>query len=461
MKRYREPLATLRRAPVLASIREAHFEGLVKVMEPGKLRVGQVLFRQGQPGELMAVVTRGFLAVSVIDEKGTRTVLGGLGPGDVVGELAVLDPAPRAATVTAMEPSEVYCFSRKQLLGLRHKGPAVAMAMVAGILTQVAQRIRRTNSLIEARLRALYGLPEAAARDAWAAGRDHRLTGAGKLINPRMIPGDVDLQAIPDLIALTPEDGEELKAVAHQILYPRGTVLCEESDWGESCYLIAEGRVDVFKAVDGKPRRLGTVGTCLLGQLALVDPAPRIATLRTATDVAVLELSRAAWEGVLARKSWFAMRFQDVVAAACARQLRRANERLAALPQAASAPAPVHVPAVPAPAAPPPDAAATTAPARPAGRPNRAASAATVADASKAKPPCRSPKEIVDQMLGLDGDAFTHVTERRAVRNAAPVEIPDEELLPKTPQRLRARPSTMRLARLQTTLLFGVDPKKR
>ena len=103
-----------------------------------------------------------------------------------------------------------------------------------------------------------------------------------------MFSGEMDLGAVPELTSLTQKDHQELKNLSHQVLYPRGTVLCEEGSWGESCFIIAEGKVEVFKSVDGKPRRLGKVGACLLGQLALVDPAPHTATLRTATDVAVL-----------------------------------------------------------------------------------------------------------------------------------------------------------------------------
>ncbi len=433
MKRYNEPLATLRKGPVLSSLKESHFEGLVKVMEPGILHTGQVLFRQGQAGEIMAVVTRGLLAVSIIDDKKRRTVLGSLGPGDVVGELAVLDPGPRAATVTALEPSKVYCFSRKKLLGLRNKGPSVAMSMVEGILGQVAQRIRRTNEQIEARLRVLYNLPESVAPDVWAAGQRHRFTSAGELVSPRIAPGDVDLAGIPDLEVLTDDDHAELKALAHQQIYPRGTVLCEEGDWGESCYIIVEGRVEVFKNVDGKPRRLGTVEPCLLGQLSLLEPAPRVATLRTSSDVVLLEFERNRWEEALRGKTWFSVRLQEVVASACVRQLRRANARLTALPRPPPAKIPIHAHIAPTPSV---DSTSVFEPSAPAQGASTAA--ARPVQAGQSAPTKRSVRAIVEDLLGEDGDAFVQPIKRRA----------------------RPRHSTMRLARVQTELLYGVDPKR-
>ncbi|MBM4373309.1 MAG: cyclic nucleotide-binding domain-containing protein [Deltaproteobacteria bacterium] len=430
-----EALAVLRRAPLLAMLHPRHFEGLVGVMEQGTLQEGQVLFRQGQPGESLAVVSRGLLEVALEAGAGPRTVLGTLGPGDVAGELAVLDPGPRAATVVAREPSQVHCFSRRQLLGLRVKGPGIAMAMVSGILGQVAHRIRRTNGLIEARLHEAHALPASvpAGDDAARAGR---LTGAEDLVNPRTVPGEVDLAGVGDLAGLTADDRGELLDLAAQVIYPKGTVLCEEGDWGESCWVLADGRVDVFKNVDGRPRRIGTVDHCLLGQLALVDPAPRAASLRTATDVVALELGRRAWSSLLAQQTGLSVRFQDAVAAACVRQLRRANEHLASLPapRAARTPIPAaeavdhalpstaKVRKVPGPGRPAPAPAALPTP----GPPRRVAAAP--------KGPPRSPREIVEDLLSRSGDAFTQPLERR-----------------------RPRPATLRLARVQTELLFGVD----
>ena len=73
--------------------------------------------------------------------------------------------------------------------------------------------------------------------------------------------------------------------------------------------------------------------------------------------------------------------------------------------------------------------------------------------------PGRTVKDMVEQILGEDGDAFGHITERRTMRNAQPAPFTGESIS-EIPVRPRARPTTMRLARLQTALLYGVEPER-
>ncbi len=67
-----------------------------------KLKVGDVLARQGDPGESLFLVLDGVLDVTVDGRK-----LGDLGPGAVVGEHAILESRPRTATLTALTPVKV------------------------------------------------------------------------------------------------------------------------------------------------------------------------------------------------------------------------------------------------------------------------------------------------------------------------------------------------------------------
>jgi EAL domain-containing protein (putative c-di-GMP-specific phosphodiesterase class I) len=80
-----------------------------------------VLFREGEPGDCAYVIERGRVAVSVVRD-GHRTVLAELGPGDLIGEMALIRDDPRSATVTALEPTEVAVIERD------HLGPVLEAA---------------------------------------------------------------------------------------------------------------------------------------------------------------------------------------------------------------------------------------------------------------------------------------------------------------------------------------------
>ncbi len=117
-----------------------------------------------------------------------------------------------------------------------------------------------------------------------------------------------------------------------------GEVLLREGDAGRSCLVLVRGEVEVVKRVGELERVVAVmpVGS-LLGQVALVDRSPRTATVRARTDVALLELSRDVFEVLLRAQSPLALRFQEQIAIAGARQLRHSTEALARIVEATEA----------------------------------------------------------------------------------------------------------------------------
>ena len=317
----------LRRSRILSGLSEDHLRGLVRVMKRRTLQSGEALFKQGWTGDFMAVVAAGAFRVSVMNADGRETPVTELAAGDVMGEMACVDPAPRSATVTALAPAVVYCLSRAMLIAFRDKGPEVAMAIVGGVIGQVTDRIRKTNARIEERMG---GGAAPACRDPAAAIRE--VLGPAAIRPPALHRESVDLSRVGDLGELTPADLEVLATVSRRLRYAAGALLCAEGEAAESCYVVVEGEVEVIKQVGDSPRTLSTLSGCLLGQMALVDPGPRSATLLARTPVVALELGRDTFEQLLGQHSPFVMRFQDMLAVAGIRQLRQANVKLAAIP---------------------------------------------------------------------------------------------------------------------------------
>lgn len=99
-------------SPVIVATAESALErDLSAVLMHGKHRVkirtlctGDVLARQGQPGDELYLVLDGILSVTVDDVK-----VGDLGPGAVIGERAIIESTPRTATLTALTPVRVAC----------------------------------------------------------------------------------------------------------------------------------------------------------------------------------------------------------------------------------------------------------------------------------------------------------------------------------------------------------------
>jgi len=110
---------------------------------------GEVIFHEGDPADALHHIVKGHASVRVSTPRGDQAILRVLGPGDVVGELALISPAPRAATVNAIEPIETMMLDRDTFAELRQQRPSVDEF----IMNTTIEEIRRLSAAL---LEALY-----------------------------------------------------------------------------------------------------------------------------------------------------------------------------------------------------------------------------------------------------------------------------------------------------------------
>ncbi len=122
-------------------------EGLSELARPVKLSNGEMLFHAGDPGNGFYVVFEGSLKVSVISHEGEEQLLTVLGPGAIVGELALLDGRPRSANVSALKPTELAFVDKSSFDRFAEANPALYQHMLA----IVAGRLRLANDILAAR----------------------------------------------------------------------------------------------------------------------------------------------------------------------------------------------------------------------------------------------------------------------------------------------------------------------
>ena len=100
---------------------------------------GHVLFRRGDEGDAMFVVIEGELDV-VVGENIVETV----GPGGLVGEMALIDHRARSADVVAKTPVKVAVVGQKRFLYLIQNAPMFAIE----VMTIMVDRLRRTDDAL-------------------------------------------------------------------------------------------------------------------------------------------------------------------------------------------------------------------------------------------------------------------------------------------------------------------------
>ena len=114
--------------------------------KPVKLAAEEVLFLAGDPGDGCYHVEKGLLKVSVASPAGGERILAILGPGALVGELAIVDGQSRSASVSAIRESELNFISRAVYEEFVREHPETNRH----ILTLLAQRLRDTNNIVAA-----------------------------------------------------------------------------------------------------------------------------------------------------------------------------------------------------------------------------------------------------------------------------------------------------------------------
>src|SRR6476469_8133019 len=124
-----------------------HLSGLLfGSAKPVHLTSEQVLFLAGDAGDGCYRIEKGLLKVSMVSSSGDERILAILGPGAIVGELAVLDLLPRSASVLALRDSELLFVSKAKFDQYAHNHPE----LYQHLLMLLASRLRDTNDVIAA-----------------------------------------------------------------------------------------------------------------------------------------------------------------------------------------------------------------------------------------------------------------------------------------------------------------------
>lgn len=139
MARKDDYLEHLARMPMFSTCSKKELQAVAKRATSVRIPEGQQLTTEGSMGHEAYVIVDGKAKVT----RG-RKQLAMLGSGDFFGELALLDKAPRTATVTATTPMEVLHLDGREFESLLEEAPSITRKMLQGL----AQRLRETDARI-------------------------------------------------------------------------------------------------------------------------------------------------------------------------------------------------------------------------------------------------------------------------------------------------------------------------
>ena len=141
---------------VIAKTRTCRYmsrEHLQDFLDSGSLHqldAGTRLFGQGDPGESMFVILSGGVSIVKVDKGGAEQTLTSLGPGEIVGEMSMVDCQPRSAKAVVFADATLFEMSRKQLVQLAKTRPDIASRLLFAVVETISVRLRQTEGLYQA-----------------------------------------------------------------------------------------------------------------------------------------------------------------------------------------------------------------------------------------------------------------------------------------------------------------------
>ncbi|MFM7776299.1 MAG: Crp/Fnr family transcriptional regulator, partial [Actinomycetota bacterium] len=136
--------SVVRKAPIFQGLDDAAANTLRASMSPVKLRKGQSLFKEGDDGDHLYIVTTGKIKLGTKSQDGRENLLMILGPGEMFGDLSLFDAGPRTATATAVTESRLLVLGQDKVIPWVKEHPEVSLHLLA----RLASRLRRTNEVV-------------------------------------------------------------------------------------------------------------------------------------------------------------------------------------------------------------------------------------------------------------------------------------------------------------------------
>jgi CRP-like cAMP-binding protein len=128
--------------PLFADLEEGELERFSQVAVPRSFPAGTRVFHEGDSSDACYIVSEGSFRVTREHSDGRAITLATLGPGEIFGELAMLDGDKRSASAESITDGTLLALPANDVRGLLARNPQIALKLVAGLV----RRLRQANA---------------------------------------------------------------------------------------------------------------------------------------------------------------------------------------------------------------------------------------------------------------------------------------------------------------------------
>lgn len=135
----------LKNTMIFSGLSEEVLAELAQKASIRKVGKNDILMRKGEPGDSLFLIHNGWVKIVTVDSKGDELIINKCGPGETIGEMALLDRGPRSATVIALEDTEVLELKQDVFENILDQRPDVSLS----IIRSYSNRLRFSTTYIE------------------------------------------------------------------------------------------------------------------------------------------------------------------------------------------------------------------------------------------------------------------------------------------------------------------------
>jgi CRP/FNR family transcriptional regulator/CRP/FNR family cyclic AMP-dependent transcriptional regulator len=145
--RTRETLEALRGIPLFARVVEADLDQIASHLIERRYPRNTTIVEEGLAGDYMYIIREGRVKVTKLSEDGREKILEFLEAGAFVGEMALLERAPRSASVKTLSAVRLLALSRNDFLSLLRRSPDLALAVIEVLCSRLRTQNEQASAL--------------------------------------------------------------------------------------------------------------------------------------------------------------------------------------------------------------------------------------------------------------------------------------------------------------------------
>ena len=130
-------VAVLRMIPLFRGLDAPALRALAALARHRRCAAGEEIVQQDAPADAVYLILRGRASVSTVGRNAEALVIREIGPGEIIGEVSLLDGGPRSATVKAITKTELIGIDRAPFMQLIGDRPAIALSLLAVLATRL------------------------------------------------------------------------------------------------------------------------------------------------------------------------------------------------------------------------------------------------------------------------------------------------------------------------------------